>query len=208
MQSYTKEIQSILKKSGMRESIEKYQGLIDCLEKNISAPSCPFFQDAYCDFFKLRMSREQKKLYFKVFCEFLKTKKDTGNNPSIHLILDGISSESKVWFSYASKMLHCIDQTQPIWDSVLTKKCHFDMRVSYSKCRKIRAKRSVEKYEQYQEKYSCFMKREDGGQILVQEFKKVFPELKISEEKMVDFILWQDRDCKINLKSYFEKNCK
>ena len=154
--------------------------------------------------------------YYEIFKEVYKN--SDGKKRSISYVLNEIytrcrkNGEQTVELSYASKMLHTLEPDNfPIWDSVLIPRKKYDndgnpipQHFADSAFGGIKNKKfkditkAVEEYDKYVAAFNKYMGDNSltpylGGKRIIEMFKKVFPRTGISEIKMIDFVLWQDR---------------
>lgn len=91
--------------------------------------------------------------------------------------------------SFASKLYATIHATAPVIDSVVLSNLWLVMPRSWDSDR---LRKISEIYTEIGEIYSQFLKTENG-RYLVTAFRKKYPDAKVTEEKMVDLVLWQIR---------------
>lgn len=92
--------------------------------------------------------------------------------------------------SFSSKLIHTLNPTYPIWDSIVTK-THFNIAVPYF-YKENKAQLCCESYELYKSEFIEYMKTEEAKE-LVNMFNQAFPNNSITNIKKIDFILWQYR---------------
>lgn len=178
----------ILQKPELQQGLKNYQYIMQQVHAvNVSTDQT--FQKTFETFYKLnRYPKEFRNLYFKLMQE-----KKNQSNISFKEIYDDVKyyynkdrgGKARKEISFSSKLLHTLNDSYPIWDSVLTDKKHFNLRCN--------VETAVEVYKQYTHKYFDHVKS-SCGQILIELFDEEFPVYKnISDVKKIDFILWQDR---------------
>lgn len=92
--------------------------------------------------------------------------------------------------SFSSKLLHTIDPSYPIWDSIVTRN-HFGINPPYSSCKK-KSEACIAKYNGYKQEFYQYLNSEEGIS-LIEIFDQQYPNSGIHDVKKADFILWQDR---------------
>jgi hypothetical protein len=142
------------------------------------------FQKKYNHFYKVRRNSEWRTEFYSLmnqarikqlgFCKVLEIlKKSTGRYEA----------------SFASKLIATFDTSKPIIDSVVLK--NLSMRLPSANANN-RISKICKIYETLIECFENFLES-DNGKYLVSEFKKKYPNAKISEVKMLDLVLWQTR---------------
>src|SRR3989344_4255422 len=100
-----------------------------------------------------------------------------------------IKNNNLFQFSFATKLLHAIDNNSPISDAKILRVFYKRRRTDGSKEEKIKS--CLEIYEFLKDTYSCFLQE---GQLkkLILKFREKFDvtENKMSDIKVVDFIIW------------------
>ncbi|MDO9233588.1 MAG: hypothetical protein Q8N02_00350 [Methylotenera sp.] len=91
--------------------------------------------------------------------------------------------------SFASKLVATLVPTSPIIDAWVLKNVGLRLPYSYETNR---AAKITNLYLALQACFTAFLKT-TNGRYLVSEFKRVYPTAGITEEKMVDLVLWQTR---------------
>lgn len=144
------------------------------------------FQRAFNGFFRMRQRKEE--YYVDFFC-YLERHKQSGIS-----FTDALSffyeKHGRIELSFVSKMVALVNPAFPIWDSVVAGE-HFGLKKPYPNA-KNRFGKTVEKYDEYCQKYATYMQT-DAAREKIEIFNKYFPDARISDVKKVDFILWQDR---------------
>ena len=169
----------------IRIGIEKYKYLRQRLfAVDVSADRD--FQRAFNGFF--RMGRRSEAYYIDFYC-YLEQHKSSGVSFSEALEYF-YEKHSRLEMSFVSKMVALVDPSCPIWDSVVTKG-HFGIVAPYANV-KNRLQKGIEKYEQYCRSYSTYMQSAEAIE-KIKEFDKLFPNIKMTDVKKLDFMLWQER---------------
>lgn len=178
------------------------------------------FISLFNDFYGLTSYGYEKQSFQKPYYEIFKEvyKNSGGNKREIEYVLNEIYSRCRkkgkqtVELSYASKMLHTLEPDRfPIWDSVLIPRKKNDSNgnpipqhfaipafggIKNKKFTDV--SKAVDEYNKYVEAFKRYMQDNTstpylGGKRIIEMFKKTFPKTGISEIKMIDFVLWQDR---------------
>lgn len=179
----------ILQKTELKKGIEKYKYIMLHLQE-VDVSSDVEFQKAFETFYKLsRYPKEFRKLYFNLM-EEKKNKSDVSFEEIFYIVKTfykqiGKSNKDRTEISFSSKLLHTINDSYPIWDSVLTDKNHFNL--------KCNVKTAVSTYKSYEDKCNQLLNSSEGHDLI-----KIFNDecslyAGISDVKKIDFILWQDR---------------
>lgn len=102
--------------------------------------------------------------------------------------------------SFASKMLHHLDSSFPIWDSVVATQ-HFKFKRINTGDLNMRKDVMWNLYLKYIDNFYRYMQSPDGKKII-----KLFDDkfcAEISDVKKIDFVLWQDKQTKIEIPDEF-----
>lgn len=182
--------------------LDKYLWLQDNLYKRDVAEDAEY-QRKYNGFYKVRRNEVWRRLFYNL----LQTKKKSAPNFSLimyiiysknRLIVAHKNKRSKekqllprrIDASFASKMTATINPELPVIDSVVLKNIGLKLPSSKEINRLIKIENI---YKQIINLYKNFLKTEQG-RYLVQSFKEVYPGKKVTEIKMLDFVLWQTRE--------------
>lgn len=186
MLSVHKAEQLIFDNDKLLYGMNKYKQIMEALHQtNVSTDAD--FRRTFNRFFVMR---SRTSLYYDKFYSFLQERKDVG--ASFEEALEELkNSNGKLEISFASKLVHVIDPTQPIWDrnvSVL----HFGMKApGYGKPIGVRQAEAIKVYHDYSDMFYEYLKSNDG-QELIRLFDDKYPNSGLTDVKKLDFILWAD----------------
>lgn len=179
----------ILAKPEVAEGLKKYQYIMQNFPL-VDVVEYAKFQKIYREFYQLRRfySDEFAKGYF----EIMQTLKGVPN-VTFQQILEKVNSIEKNSneTSFSSKLLHTLDPSYPIWDSIVTDKHLFNLKAPSSKAENFESQTN-EIYQTFKSAFYAYM-NSDEGQLLIELFDEKFPNSGISDVKKIDFILWQHR---------------
>ncbi len=164
-------------------------------EYELNGPSNAF-RETYCSFYRLNKRSLPKdldynsflKMYFDLLNEY--QVKDASFK-EIFCRVKELTKRNDI--SFASKLLHTLNNDYPIWDSVIRNNKNFDIKkpsanANIDKC--------VEMYNVYTSAFMDYLKTEEC-KIIISLFNEHFKDnndyLSISDTKKVDFVLWQNR---------------
>lgn len=144
------------------------------------------FQKTFNAFYRVRRDEKWRKKFYKYF-------EKVKNNPNIEfttIVKDLLLETGNIEASFASKLLSTINPNMPIWDQYVLK--NLNLRVKG----KTKGERLVSTFEVYH----CIMLKENkllkdkniNEEII--KFKAEFKEYKISNIKVLDYLLWNNRD--------------
>ena len=144
------------------------------------------FQKTYKRFYRLGRNFGDKlsERYF----ELLQEKEKDIEKVLIELAkIPGSNNKFSVWLSFASKLIHTVDNNQPIYDSMVAEA--LCIRVKYIKDIDKRIKDRLEIYDFLKQRVREILNDQEIAMI-VKDFKERL-ELNISDVKMLDFMLWK-----------------
>lgn len=164
-----------------QKNVEKYFFIKQSFPKEIDTDK---FQSCYCSFYRLnyaRLGSEFKKAYFKL----LKDNKESSLRKileKLHQIktLRGVPTYQ---FSFATKLIHTIDNDTPIFDSLVASLFEFPIR-------KPTIEWCEEAYHLLKNEYYPHLLKDNQIQKLIREFKIKHQAEEISDVKALDFLLW------------------
>lgn len=185
------------KKDKIKEGIEKYLKIKDLYPKtNFNVNSD--FAKAFGAFYLVRRNEAWRKMFFDLFKEM----REEPDKADFETILKELNSRltklkgsvrSTVEASFASKMLHTIDNDSPIWDrkviDFLVKKGDIERPKPYGVNPTDLMKDRIEKFQKLKEWY----KNKSNIQPLVDFFNQNYKTDRsdeISDVKKADFIIW------------------
>ena len=181
------------------ESIVVYEYLqSECQKGNVNTNY--FFQFVFRSFYRLDnagLTTEFKNEYFNVF-EYLRKDKAFQLAPiecRIKMVDDRLKEfknrkgQLSIQFSFITKMLNILDDSQPIFDSQVANIFNFS-ETSYSQNRDERITAFTFQLNQICAVYKDILEK-NKLQSTIELFKIKFPTANISEIKILDFIFWQ-----------------
>ena len=161
-------------------------------KKNVTDDEKQNFEKLFCDLYKLsmhslHMDKNKYEAFKEKFFELFWNSKNT-NDITFNKLFEAIKSNSgRCEMSFTSKMLHTLNNNYPIWDEILRNTNNFDI----SRPNKDHS----EIYENYCKSFEKF-KTSDLGTKILNKYKNKAKERKIgdiSDCKIIDFVLWQNR---------------
>lgn len=170
----------------IRPNLDTYIWLQDNLHKCDVSKSREYQRKFNGYYRMIWVSQKWRKLFYNLF-QFKKTQ-----NPDFNLILLILFTKGGKRFevSFSSKMAATINPSLPIIDSVVLRNLQLDPVTVHTWDKWTKVKKL---YNKIRKLYSKFLASKKG-RYLVAEFKKQYPDKKISEVKMLDFVLWSIRD--------------
>ncbi len=197
-------VNQILEKNRLKNGVKVYQYLLNNRDiKTISENE--EFKNKYSGFYGLNrvLSNYDKGEYFKIMelykyekISFEKGKDDKAK--SIFFQICDITGRCEI--SFASKMLHHLDSSFPIWDSVVATK-HFKFNRINTGDLNVRKEIMWNLYLKYICNFYRYMKSPDGVKIIKLFDDKIGAD--ISDVKKIDFVLWQDKTIAIKIPDEF-----
>jgi len=170
-----------------RKSFDDYKFITEEFKTN-NVRNNSEFQKVYKRFYVLNRGGLGSKLIDRYFD--LLQKKET-NLKKILVELSEISREKSdysVQLSFASKLIHTVDNNQPIYDSRVAE--IFDIRLNYNiKDIKERIADRLVAYNLLKKKFNKTLKNR-GIKLIIKDFKKRL-KVDIGDVKMLDFMLWK-----------------
>jgi hypothetical protein len=153
------------------------------------------FQTRYMIFYKLYgagLTKEFREEYFEIMQE-KKNKEFLDQNDIKDIIFRLYEVKSAkgfncIYFSFTTKLIHTLNNNLPIYDSRI--RDFFGFRVPYLYLgRDVRVNEYLKQYEIINDVYGNIIKNSLLEE-LIEEFKKVFLGFKISDVKILDFMIW------------------
>ncbi|HBX15921.1 MAG TPA: hypothetical protein DEF57_01270 [Candidatus Magasanikbacteria bacterium] len=178
-----KQIDSALQK--LASSIDKYLWLQDNFSK-FDVSHDRTYQKKFNGFYKVRRNKGWRMWFYKIF--EMKKKWKTDFNSVLLIIY--LRTKKHFEVSFASKMAATFDPNSPVIDSVVLKNLGLKPVTSKTKNKWKEAGILHKKIVRF---YNNFLASEKGKYLIAQ-FKKRYPNKKISKVKMLDFVLWQTRN--------------
>lgn len=152
----------------------------------------PSFRKLFNSYFKV--SQQNNKWYNRYYELMSEQRKKNRNIGEIIEELHKISNRIDV--SFASKLIAIIDRDNPIWDKYVLRNLGLDKdwKAYKNKPYEERKNKAVKIYSQIKDYYTDFLNTDEGNAVINQ-FKNALSEYKnkISDVKIIDFILWSKR---------------
>ena len=171
----------ILDKPEIYSSINKYLEIMFLYKNSENLANDYNFQKKYNHFY--RMGRRTKDFYNTYYCYMEKIRDN--KNITFNEIFNYIKSNTnRNEASFSSKLLHTINNDMPILDSIVLKNLNL-----YNEYKS----RKSNKTEIYDKLNSTYKELSYTHKYIVDEFNRKFLDIKISDIKKIDFVLWQLR---------------
>ena len=172
--------------------IDKYIDIMNIIkDKNINIASKENltsieFRKKFNSFYRIRRNMEWQNYYYDFF-----QKNKNNKNITFDEILDYMykSHTKTIEPSFCSKMLATINPNMPIWDSIVLK--NLNIKIEENNNNKLENIKDT--YKKLIEEINKKLEDEDIKQT-IKEFKDFFPELNLTDVKILDFILWSNRN--------------
>ena len=166
-------------------SFEKYAKILRNF-KGINVETNRSFQKDFNGFYRVRRNPEWQKGYYAIM------EKGKTQTLSFEQALYGIYNlTGRVEASFASKMIHTLNNDMPIWDKFVVQNLGLKMPICQGE------KKIQESIFLYQKIINWYEKVLSTVEInkKIEEFDEIFPEYKwFSKTKKIDFLLWRIRD--------------
>lgn len=168
--------------------MDKYNDIISMInDKSINLFTSPKFKQYFNSFYRVRRDLKWQSDYYKYFEKNKNNKKITFNE-----ILDYMYkiTNGNIEASFCSKMLATINPNMPIWDQYVLKNLKIKVE---GKTKEEKMKNTKLAYKKIVEDVNNKLK-DDSIKNAIKEFREFFPEFNFSDVKILDFILWNNRD--------------
>ena len=194
---YENIVDDILSNKILPKKMEKYEYSIHNLH-NTNVVEDGEYQKKYKNFFALRrlvtekdkdIKAEKFKKYFEILEKFKNEKIDIDTAKQIYDECCEINGRREL--SFATKIMHVIDNDFPIYDSVVGGD-HFGFYMYQNTD-------AWAMYLEYKTNFEDYVKKSEDAMKMIEIFDKKFPQYKdvkyggFSDIKKVDFVLWQDK---------------
>lgn len=178
------EVSVLFSSKEMRRGVEKYAELLQWFPRtNVETDSA--FQRKFNGFYRVRRNVEWQKIYYALM--------ESGKTKSLDFekVIRAIYKETgRVEASFASKLIHTLDNDKPIWDKFVLQNLGLKMPVCYGE-KKLES--AIRLYRALVAWYEKALELPEVAQKIV-EFDQAFKEYKsFSSTKKLDFLLWQIR---------------
>jgi hypothetical protein len=168
----------------VQPGLQKYWAIQQQVQRDTSGFTDPELRRSYNGFYRVRRGQPWQSIYFNVMHQA------QINTYGFSQVLRALhQSTGRYEASFASKLVATLDTTQPVIDSVVLKNLGCKLAAANTPNR-MQAIESL--HRDLQQNVQSFLALIEG-QILVSAFKAAYPAFSISEEKMVDLVLWQMR---------------
>jgi len=176
----------ILSDADLPESIAVYLFLKNKYAKDGATDKVfQFVFRSYYGLDRAGLSPEQKTEYFRLLAN---KKVDLETILSELYELPRLTKKNKnaIQFSFATKLLHTIDNTRPIFDTQVAKVIH----------KSVTGNGKKEKTESAKELYNCLrnlylkLMADKKIQVIIKEFRENSTSQKITDSKVLDFVIW------------------
>ena len=143
------------------------------------------YQKIFNKFFMVRRDEAWRK----VFYDFFEENKNNSKIKFEDILIYLYKKTGNIEASFSSKMLAIINPNMPIWDQYVIQ--NFDIVID-GKSKQERLEKTIEGYKEILLIEKELLKREDI-QRSIKEFKNEFKEYNLSDIKILDYIVWNDR---------------
>lgn len=168
----------------IQPGLQKYWAIQDKVRRDTSGFTDPELRRSYNGFYRVRRGQPWQSIYFDLM------QQAQTNAYGFSQVLRALhQSTGRYEASFASKLVATLDTTQPVIDSVVLKNLGCKIATLNTRNR-MQAIESL--HRDLQQNVQSFLASIEG-QALVSAFNVTYPSFAISEEKMVDLVLWQMR---------------
>jgi hypothetical protein len=157
------------------------------------------FRREYNHFYRVRRNAVWQNVFYELMA---RAKKERLQFPVI--LYDLQQATSRYEASFASKLFATLNPSAPIIDSVVLK--NLGLRLPHASVRD-RAAKIVEIHQKLERLFADFLTT-NNGKYLVRNFRSTYPNSSVTEEKMLDLVLWQTRDQNLHAKGKSKKQLR
>ena len=196
-------VNNILSEPIFVDKVKEYKSLQDNLYV-IDVSADDNYRDIYRKFYRTGLRLRVNVKFEQEYLKILQSVKNDKNLTPV-LVLDLVSAITGCCeIVFASKILHNVDTSIPIYDSVVGDE-HFGYKRKSGETLEQRKQKNLQMYKDYCESFIRYTNSPDGQKI-IELFDKKFPEYKdvISDVKKVDFVLWRDENGLIQIPREFK----
>jgi hypothetical protein len=168
----------------VQPGLQKYSAIQALVKGDVTGFKDPLLRRSYNGFYRVRRGLPWQSVYFDLMHQ---TQIQGHDFSKVFTAL--YQSTGRYEASFASKLLATLDTTQPVIDSVVLKNLRCKLPAASSPHR---ARDIVALHGDLKQNVQSFLSTVEG-RALVAQFKASYPVHAISEEKMVDLVLWQMR---------------
>ena len=135
--------------------------------------------------------RRDEKTWQKHYYQFFEKNREN-KNISFDEILDYMYEKTgNIEASFSSKMLATINPDMPIWDKYVLN--YYKIKVNETTNKEERITKTKEAYKKLIGEVKKKLADKETQKV-IKEFREFFPELNFSDVKILDFLIWSDRD--------------
>lgn len=168
----------------VQPGLKKYWAIQQKVKHDTSGFTDPDLRRSYNGFYRVRRGDQWQSIYF----DLMQQAQIKGYGFS-QVLRDLHKLTGRFEASFASKMVATLDTTQPVIDSVVLKNLACKLPSASDPCR---MQKIESLHRELRENFLSFLVKNEGKDLVVS-FKVAYPTFTISEEKMVDLVLWQMR---------------
>lgn len=182
-------IYNILKSNSFQKGLFKYLAIMNLLnETDVSLDR--LFQRKFNGFYRMR--QRNSNFYNKYFI-FMESHKKDKNLSFSEIATYLFVTTNRCEISFSSKLLATINPNMPVWDKIVALN-HFGISISYYVPKKYNSRLDmiIDKYNQFYLAYLEYM-NSDEANLIIKLFRELYPNIVITDIKIVDLVLWQDR---------------
>lgn len=166
-------------------ALDKYNYIKDNLYKCDVSKDIEF-QTRFNAFYRVRRDEKWRKTFYTYFERIKKNK-----NVTFEEILDYIFKKTgTIEASFCSKLLSTINPDMPIWDQYVLKNLNLQVSGKTKEERLVSTKETYKKILKIEKEKLCNKEIKNA----IKEFREYFPEYKLSDIKILDYILWNIRE--------------
>lgn len=165
-------------------ALDKYKYLRENLYK-CDVRTAIYYQKRFDAFYRVRRDEKWRNIFFNYF-ESIKNNKDIRFEDILNHLY---KKTGNIEASFSSKMLATINPNMPIWDQYILSNLSLNVE---GKTKKERLDNTIKTYYKIVEIENEKLKEKDIKQT-VAEFKDYFSEYNLSDIKILDYILWNNR---------------
>lgn len=168
----------------VQPGLQKYWAIQERVRRDTSGFTDPELRRSYNGFYRVRRGQPWQSIYFDLMHQA------QTNTYGFSQVLRALhQSTGRHEASFASKLVATLDTTQPVIDSVVLKNLGCKL-ATVNTPNRLQAIESL--HRDLQQNVQSFLASIEG-RALVSAFKAAYPTFAISEEKMVDLVMWQMR---------------
>ena len=178
------DIKALFSSENKKRGVEKYADIMQTFP-SVNVATDKNFQRKFNGFYRVRRNEEWQNYYYAIM------QKGKINKLSFEEVLFELYMKTgKVESSFASKLLHTLNNEMPIWDKFVLQNLGLKMPICQGE-KKI--EHAVRIYQEIIVWYEKALSVSEVNQKIL-EFDELFPEYKwFSKTKKLDFLLWQMR---------------